>query len=267
MNQNNMTDHPYIHPSAVIDPTAHIAPNVKIGPFTVIGPHVSIDEGCEIGPHVVVAGFTKMGKGNRIFQFASIGEICQDRKYNGEETWLEIGDENIIREACTLHRGTAQDESITRIGNRNLLMVNTHIAHDCMIGSNNTFANNVGIAGHVHVGDSVLIGGNSGVHQFCRIDSFSMVGGGSTILKDVPAFTMISGNPAQAHGMNYEGMRRRGWEREKINALRQAFKLVYRENLTIAQAIEKLQQDLLPQHPEVQLLIDSLLNSKRGIIR
>lgn len=267
MTHNNMNNYPNIHPSAVIDTTAVIAADVKIGAFTIIGPHVSIDEGCDIGPHVVIAGFTKMGKRNRIFQFASVGEICQDRKYSGEETWLEIGNDNIIREACTLHRGTAQDESITRIGNANLLMVNTHIAHDCMIGSNNTFANNVGIAGHVHVGDSVLIGGNSGVHQFCRIDSYSMVGGGSTILKDVPAFTMISGNPAHAHGMNYEGMRRRGWDRDKINALRQAFKLVYRENLTIAQAIEKLQAEILPEHAEVQLLIDSLLNSKRGIIR
>lgn len=267
MNQNNMSNYPNIHPSAVIDSTAVIAPDVKIGAFTVIGPQVSIDEGCEIGPHVVIAGFTKLGKRNRVFQFASVGEICQDRKYNGEETWLEIGDDNVIREACSIHRGTVQDESITRIGHANLLMVNTHIAHDCMIGSNNTFANNVGIAGHVHVGDSVLIGGNSGVHQFCRIDSYSMVGGGSTILKDVPAFTMISGNPAHAHGMNYEGMRRRGWDRDKINVLRQAFKLVYRENLTTAQAIEKLQTELLPEHAEVQLLIDSLVNSKRGIVR
>lgn len=267
MNQNNMNDSANIHPSAVIDSSAVIAPTAKIGAFTVIGPHVSIGEGCDIASHVVIAGYTRIGKRNRIFQFASVGEVGQDRKYNDEETWLEIGDENTIRESCTIHRGTAQDQSLTRIGDRNLLMVNTHIAHDCVIGNNNTFANNVGVAGHVHVGDTVIIGGNSGIHQFCRIDSYSMVGGGSTILKDVPAFTMVSGNPAHAHGMNYEGMRRRGWEVDKIQALRKAFKLVYRENLTIAQAIERLQKDLLSEYPEVQLLIDSLLNSKRGIVR
>lgn len=256
-----------IHPTAVIDPTAQLADSVKVGAYSVIGPRVSIDEGCEIGPHVVIAGLTRMGKRNKIFQFASVGEICQDLKFNGEETWLEIGDDNIIRETCTLHRGTVQDNSLTKIGDRNLLMVNTHIAHDCMVGSDNIFANNVGVAGHVHIGDTIIIGGNSGVHQFCRIDSFSMIGGGSTILKDVPAYTMVSGNPAKAHGMNYEGMRRRGWSREKINTLRNAFKIVYKEGFTVAQAIEALQQDILPETPEVQLLIDSLLQSKRGIIR
>lgn len=261
--KNNMN----IHPTAIIDATANIAASVKIGAYSIIGPQVSIGEHCEIAPHVVIAGLTRIGQRNRIFQFASIGEICQDLKFNGEETWLEIGDDNIIREACSLHRGTIQDQGLTRIGHRNLLMVNTHIAHDCVIGSDNIFANNVGIAGHVSIGDHTIIGGNSGVHQFCHIDSYSMVGGGSTILKDVPAYTMVSGNPAHAHGMNYEGMRRKGWDAEKINNLRKAFKIVYRENLTTVQAIEKLTNELLPQTAEVQLLIDSLVSSKRGIVR
>lgn len=261
--KNNMN----IHPTAIIDATANIAASVKIGAYSIIGPQVSIGEHCEIAPHVVIAGLTRIGQRNRIFQFASVGEICQDLKFNGEETWLEIGDDNIIREACSLHRGTIQDQGLTRIGHRNLLMVNTHIAHDCVIGSDNIFANNVGIAGHVSIGDHTIIGGNSGVHQFCHIDSYSMVGGGSTILKDVPAYTMVSGNPAHAHGMNYEGMRRKGWDAEKINNLRKAFKIVYRENLTTVQAIEKLTNELLPQTAEVQLLIDSLVSSKRGIVR
>lgn len=264
---NSLNTNLNIHPTAIIDPTAHIAPSVKIGAYSIIGPHVSIDEDCDIGSHVVIAGLTRIGKRNRIFQFASIGEICQDLKFKGEETWLEIGDDNIIRETCTLHRGTVQDQSLTRIGHRNLLMVNTHIAHDCLIGNDNIFANNVGVAGHVIMGNHIIIGGNSGIHQFCRIDSHSMIGGGSTILKDVPAYTMVSGNPAHAHGMNYEGMRRKGWNADKINNLRKAFKIVYRENLTTVQAIEKLGTELLPETPEVQLLIDSLMTSKRGIVR
>lgn len=266
-NNNNIHASAVIHPTAIIDPTASIGASVTIGPYSIVGENVIIGEQCTIGPHVVIAGFTRIGERNRIFQFASIGEICQDLKYNGEETWLEIGDDNTIREACTLHRGTVQDQSLTKIGNRNLLMVNTHIAHDCIIGSDNIFANNVGIAGHVSVGDHIIIGGNSGVHQFCRIDSFSMIGGGSTILKDVPAYTMVSGNPSKAHGMNYEGMRRKGWNIDKINNLRKAFKIIYRENLTTLQAIEQLSTELLPQAPEVQLLIDSLTLSKRGIVR
>ncbi len=266
---NNINIHAsaVIHPTAIIDPTAIIGASVSIGAYSIIGPHVAIGDHSMIGSHVVIAGLTRIGQRNRIFQFASIGEVCQDLKFKGEETWLEIGDDNIIREACSLHRGTAQDQSLTKIGNRNLLMVNTHIAHDCFIGNDNIFANNVGIAGHVSVGDHIIIGGNSGIHQFCRIDSYSMVGGGSTILKDVPAFTMVSGNPAKAHGMNYEGMRRKGWNADKINNLRKAFKIIYRENLTTVQALEQLNIQLLPQAPEVQLLIDSLTLSKRGIVR
>ena len=262
-----MSSQNLIHPTAIIDPSAEIASDVQIGPYCIVGPNVTIDAGTKLRSHVVIGGFTKIGKNNDIFQFSSVGEICQDLKYQGEETWLEIGDNNFIREHCTLHRGTVQDNAITKIGSHNLFMVNTHIAHDCVIGDHNIFANNVGIAGHVEVGNSIIIGGNSGVHQFCRIDSYSMIGGGSTILKDVPAYTMVSGNPAKAHGMNYEGMRRKGWDVTKINNLRKAFKIIYRENLTTVQAIEHLQNELLSEAPEVQLLIDSLMLSKRGIVR
>lgn len=258
---------PNIHPTAIIDPSAVIDPSVKIGAYSIIGPQVTIGADTVIAPHVVVDGWTRIGQRNRIFQFASIGAQCQDLKYQGEETWLDIGDDNSIREACSLHRGTAQDGGLTKIGSHNLLMVNTHIAHDCVVGNHCILANNVGVAGHVHIGDWVILGGNSGVHQFCRIDAFSMVGGGSVILKDVPAYVMVSGNPASAHGMNYEGMRRRGWSSATINALRLAFKVVYRQNLTTAQAITQLTTEFLPNHPEVQLLIDSLQQSKRGIVR
>lgn len=267
MTQNNMQHASNIHPTAVIDPTAKIADGVTIGPYSIIGPHVSIGEGCHIGPHVVIAGFTRMGKRNRIFQFASIGEVCQDLKYRGEETWLEIGDDNMIRESCTIHRGTVQDNSLTKIGSRNLLMVNVHIAHDCMIGNDNVVANNVAIAGHVHMGDHVIIGGNSAIHQFCQIGSYSMAGGGSMVTKDVPAYVMIFGNPPAAHGMNYEGLRRKGWSAEKVNLLRQAFKIVYRQNLTVVEAVTALEKDILPELPEAQLLIETIQQSKRGITR
>lgn len=259
--------HPLIHPTAIIDPTAQIDPSVRIGPYSIVGPQVTIGANCNIGPHVVISRWTRMGERNRIFQFATIGEDCQDLKYRGEETWLEIGNDNTIRESCTFHRGTTQDESLTKVGDRNLFMVNTHVAHDCMIGSGNVFANNVGIAGHVKIGDSVIVGGNSGIHQFCRLDSYSMVGGASLIVKDVPAYVMVSGNPSKAHGMNYEGMRRRGWSAETITALKLAFKIVYRQGLTKEQAIEALISDVLPNHSEVQLLIDSLQRSDRGITR
>lgn len=262
-----MTTSAQIHPTAIIHPSAQIAADVQIGAYSIIGEQVSIASGTQILSHVVVAGFTRIGKNNQIFQFASVGERCQDLKYQGEETWLEIGDNNIIREHCTLHRGTVQDQGITKVGSHNLLMVNTHIAHDCIIGNHNIIANNVGIAGHVHVGDHVIIGGNSGIHQFCRIDSYSMIGGASLIVKDVPAFIMASGNPAHAHGMNYEGMRRKGWSKETIEGLRQAYKILYRSNLTTQEAIVQISEQILPTVPEAKLLLDSLQQSQRGIVR
>ncbi len=262
-----MSNNDLIHPTAIIDSSAVIAADVHIGPYCIIGPQVTIGEGTKLHSHVVVGGYTRIGKNNEIFQFASVGEVCQDLKYAGEETWLEIGDHNLIREHSSLHRGTVQDQGITKIGSHNLLMVNTHIAHDCVVGDHNIFANNVGIAGHVHIGDYVVVGGNSGIHQFCKIDSYSMIGGASLILKDVPAYVMVSGNPAHAFAMNVEGMRRKGWSKNVIQALRQAFKLIYKEGLTTEQAIQQIRDEILPEVPEVQLLIDSLEQSKRGIVR
>ena len=262
-----MSNNEFIHPTAIIDSSAVIAPDVHIGPYSIIGPNVTIGAGTKIHSHVVVGGFTRIGQNNEIFQFASVGEVCQDLKYAGEETWLEIGDHNSIREHCSLHRGTVQDQSLTKIGSHNLLMVNTHIAHDCLVGDHNIFANNVGVAGHVHIGDYVIVGGNSGIHQFCKIDSFSMIGGASPILKDVPANVMVSGNPAHAFAMNVEGMRRKGWSKNVIQGLRDAFKLIYKSGLTTAEALQQIKIDILPEVAEVQLLIDSVEQSKRGIVR
>ncbi|SPL69003.1 acyl-ACP--UDP-N-acetylglucosamine O-acyltransferase [Acinetobacter stercoris] len=262
-----MSNNDLIHPTAIIDSSAVIAPDVEIGPYCIIGPEVTIGAGTRLHSHVVVGGYTRIGEHNEIFQFASVGEVCQDLKFNGEITWLEIGDYNAIREHCSLHRGTVQDQGITKVGSYNLLMVNTHIAHDCIVGDNNIFANNVGVAGHVHIGSYVVVGGNSGIHQFCKIDSYSMIGGASLILKDVPAYVMVSGNPAHAFGMNVEGMRRKGWSKEVIQGLREAFKLIYKSGLTSQQAVERIRNDILPEIDEVQLLIDSLEQSQRGIVR
>ena len=256
-----------IHPTAIIDPSAQIADDVTIGPYSIIGANVTIGSGCDIGPHVVIKGHSTIGKNNRIFQFATVGEDCQDKKYKGEQTFLEIGDDNVIRENCTIHRGTVQDQSMTRIGSRNLFMVNTHIAHDCIVGDDCIFANNAGIAGHVKVGNSVIIGGNTGVHQFCQIGSYAMTGGASLVLKDIPAYVMVFGNPAEATGMNFEGMRRRGWTSETIGLLKRAYKIVYRQGLTLDVAISQLEQDILPNCPEAAVFIDSLKSSTRGITR
>ena len=262
-----MSNNEFIHPTAIIDASAVIAADAKIGPYCIIGPNVTIGAGTQLHSHVVGGGYTRIGEHNEILQFASVGEVCQDLKYAGEETWLEIGDHNKIREHCSLHRGTVQDHGITKIGSHNLLMVNTHIAHDCVVGDHNIFANNVGVAGHVHVGDYVIVGGNSGIHQFCKIDSYSMIGGASLIVKDVPAYVMVSGNPAHAFAMNVEGMRRKGWSKNVIQGLRTAFKLIYKEGLTTEQALERIRAEILPEVAEVQLLIDSLEQSERGIVR
>ncbi|WLP95374.1 acyl-ACP--UDP-N-acetylglucosamine O-acyltransferase [Psychrobacter sp. M13] len=255
-----------IHPTALISSSATIDDTAVIGPYCVIGEEVTIGAHTVLHRHVVVSRFTRIGQHNEIYQFASIGEDCQDLKYAGERTWLEIGDHNIIREACSLHRGTVQDNSLTKIGNHNLLMVNTHIAHDCTIGDSNIFANNVGIAGHVIIGNHTIVGGNSGVHQFCRVDDYSLIGGASLIVKDVAAFTMVSGNPARAHGLNVEGMRRKGWTQETIEVLRQAYITIFRSGLTTKQALDKLQEKVADE-PKIQLLIDSLAQSSRGVVR
>lgn len=255
-----------IHSTAIIDPSAQIAADVEIGPWTIVGPDVVIGEGTVVGPHVVIKGPTTIGKNNKIFQFCTIGEDCQDKKFAGEPTRLEIGDDNIFREACTVHRGTIQDESLTKIGSNNLFMVNVHIAHDVIAGDNCIFANDTNIAGHVHIGDYAILGGASQVHQFVKIGAHSMCGTGSIVLKDVPAYIMANGNSAKPHGINIEGLKRRGFEKSDIQALRKAYKAIYRQSLTVDEALVEL-ETLKADSDSVNLLIESIQQSTRGIIR
>ncbi len=255
-----------IDSGAIVHPSAIIGANVVVGPWTLIGADVEIGEGTVINSHVVVKGPTTIGKNNHIFQFASIGEDCQDKKYANEPTRLVVGDNNIFRESCTVHRGTIQDQSVTTIGSNNLFMAYVHIGHDCVVGNGCIFANNASLAGHVIVGDGAILSGMTGVHQFCHLGPYSMTSGGSTVFKDVPAFVMAAGSPAKANGMNYEGMKRRGYSKQLLQVLRRAYKTVYREGRTLEEALEQLQSvdDIAP---ELQLFIDSLKNSTRGIVR
>lgn len=255
-----------IHPQAIIEDGAIIGKNVKIGPWTLIAANVVIGDNCEISSHVVINGPTKIGKGNRIFQFASIGEDCQDLKYAGEPTELLIGDNNTFREYCTVHRGTIQDNSLTQIGSNNLFMAYTHIAHDCMVGSHCIMANGASIAGHVHVGDHAIIGGMTGVHQFCHIGEHCFVGANSLILKDIPPYVMASGQPAKPFGLNSEGLKRRGFDKEVILNIKRAYKMIYRQGLTVDEAMIKI-ADLDENMLELNLFTDFIKNSSRGIIR
>ena len=255
-----------IHPSAIIDDSAMIDETATVGAYCIIGKNVKIGAHTVLKNHVIVGENTTIGQHNEIYQFASIGENPQDLKYAGETTYLEIGDHNCIRESCTLHRGTGDGGGLTKIGHHNLLMVNTHIAHDCVVGDYNVLANNVGVAGHSHIGNYVIIGGQSSIHQFCRIDDYSMIGGASLILKDVVAFVMVSGNPAKTHGINKEGMRRKGWSSQTIKTLDEAYRIVFRQGLIREQAISELNK-LLQDEPKVQLLIDSIHKSQRGLVR
>lgn len=255
-----------IHPQALVDSKAELAEDVQVGPFAIIGPDVKIGAGTVVGPHAILKGPTTVGMRNRIFQFASVGEDCQDKKYKGESTELVIGDDNIIREGVTLHRGTFQDRGITHIGSNNLFMCYVHVAHDCVVGDNIIMANNTAIAGHVHIGNGAILGGGTLVHQFCRIGQFAMTAAGTVVLQDIPAFVTCSGNRAEAHGMNIEGMRRRGVDSDVINRLREAYKTVYRRGLTLDQAITELDQNNAGC-AEVDAFLDSLKSSQRGIVR
>lgn len=255
-----------IHHTAIIDPTARIAANVEIGPWTLIGPEVEIGEGTWIGPHVVIPGYTRIGKDNKIFQYASIGEIPQDKKFHGEVTWLEMGDRNVIREFCTFNRGTAHDKAVTRIGSDNLFMAYVHIAHDCNVGSHTVFANNASLAGHVSVEDHVVLGAFSGVFQFCRVGVHSFISTNSVVIKDVPPYVKVAGYYAKPFGLNTVGLERRGFAEDTMLFLRRAYKSIYRKGLTVGQAIEEL-QNMLSQCPEIQTLIDFISASERGIAR
>lgn len=255
-----------IHPQAIVDPSARVADNVTVGPWSYIGPNVEIGEGTEIMSHVVVKGPTTIGRNNRIFQFCSIGEECQDKKYAGEPTTLVIGGNNVIRESCTIHRGTVQDKGETRIGHHNLFMAYVHVAHDCVIGDNSILANCTTLAGHVTVGDYAILGGGTMVHQFCNIGPHCMAAGGSIVLKDIPAYVMASGQSAGPHGINVEGLKRRGFDKDMLMALRRAYKIIYRQGLTTEQAVETLEASYADR-PEVVVLVDSLRGAHRGIIR
>ncbi|MBZ9567450.1 MULTISPECIES: acyl-ACP--UDP-N-acetylglucosamine O-acyltransferase [Modicisalibacter] len=255
-----------IHPTAIVDPSARLADDVEVGPFSVIGADVEIGEGCRIGPHVVVNGPTRLGRRNRIFQFASVGEACQDKKYAGEPTRLEMGDDNVVREGVTLHRGTVQDRGETTIGSRNLFMAYSHVGHDCVIGDDCILANQATLGGHVTLGNFAILGGLAAIHQFCHVGEHAMCGGGSIVTKDIPAYLMVNGNPGEAHGLNLVGLKRRGFSREAIKALSEAYRIVYRQGLTVEQALENL-HERYGEMPEVAVFIASLEASTRGIIR
>ncbi len=255
-----------IHQTAIIDPGARIGANVSIGPYSIIGANVEIGDNTVIGPHVVIKGHTRIGRDNRIFQFCSLGEVPQDKKYAGEETRLEIGDRNTIREFCTFNLGTVQDAGVTRIGNDNWIMAYVHVAHDCQVGNHTTFANNSQLAGHVTVEDWAILGGYTGVHQFCRVGAHVMTAVGTVVLQDIPPYLMAAGNTAQPYGINVEGLKRRGFTPESITALKRAYRTLYKSGLMLEEAKEKLAQEAKTQ-PDIQLLSDFLNISKRGIIR
>lgn len=255
-----------IHPTAIIEGDVNIAAGVSVGPYSIIQGHVEIGEGCQIASHVMIKGGTKIGKNNKIFQFASIGEDCQDLKYAGEATRLEIGDNNVIRESVTLHRGTVQDNSITRIGNNCLFMVNAHVAHDCIVGNNCILANNATLAGHVTVGDNVIFGGLSAIHQFGKVGSHAFIGGCAAVNKDIPPYVMAVGNYARPVAINTEGLLRRGFSKDAIKAVRQSYKILYRSGNTVEEALEQMAK-LAEDYPEVALFADFLKVNGRGIVR
>jgi UDP-N-acetylglucosamine acyltransferase len=255
-----------IHPTAVIDPSAELDEGVEVGPFAVIGPEVVIGGGTWIGPHVVLRGPTRIGRDNRIFQFASVGEDPQDKKYAGERTSLEIGDRNRIREYCTIHRGTEQDRGVTSIGSDNLLMAYTHVAHDCRIRDNVVMANAASLGGHVQVDDWAILGGFTIVHQFCRVGAHSFCAMGSVQTKDVPPYVTAGGHPARPRGINGEGLRRRGFSPEAVAAIKRAYRALYRSGLKLEEALQRV-REIAAAVPEVAPFADFVGDSSRSIVR
>lgn len=259
-----------IHPTALIDSAAQLDSSVSVGAYAVIGPHVEIGAGTTIGAHCVVEGHTRIGCDNRIFQFASLGAQPQDKKYAGEPTRLVIGDRNTVREFCTFNTGTVQDQGVTGIGDDNWIMAYVHVAHDCVVGSHTILANNATLAGHVHVGDHVILGGLTGVHQFTKVGAHAMAGFASHISQDVPPFMMVDGNPLAVRGFNIEGLRRRGFGSQRIQAVKQMHRLLYRQGLTLEaarEAIASLEGELPEAAADVSLMLDFLAASTRGIAR
>jgi len=255
-----------IHPSAIVDKDARLGEEVSIGPFSVIGPGVEIGDGCDIASHVVIRCNTRLGRNNKVYQYASVGEDPQDKKYAGEETWLEIGDDNVIREFTTINRGTAQDKGTTRIGNDNLLMAYTHVAHDCVLGDHTILANAASLGGHVQIHDWAILGGFSMVHQFTRIGAHSFAAMGSAIGKDVPPFVMVSGSPAEPRSINTEGLKRRGFDAAAIKALKDAYRILYRSGVRLEEAQQQIEV-LCGQQEKLRILPEFLRNPSRSIIR
>ena len=255
-----------IHPTAVISDSARIGDDVQIGPYSIVGDDVEVGAGTRIDSHVVINGPTKIGRDNRIYQFASVGDDPQDKKYADEPTRLTIGDRNTIREFCTISRGTVQDEGHTILGDDNWIMAYVHIAHDCVVGNKTIMANNVTLAGHVHVGDWVIFGGFSGAHQFAKIGPHAFLGMYAGVNRDVPAYTMVSGQPAVPRGINSEGLKRRDFSEDQIRNIKNAYRLVYRKGLKLADAIDEIEARCETQ-PELVIFLESLRASERGLIR
>jgi UDP-N-acetylglucosamine acyltransferase len=255
-----------IHATAIIDPLAELANDVCVGPYSVIGAGVRIEAGTVIGPHVVIKGPTQIGPRNRIYQFASVGEDPQDKKYHGEVTRLEIGARNVIREYCTIHRGTMQDKGVTRIGDDNLLMAYTHVAHDCIVGNDVIMANAASLAGHVTLEDHAILGGFSLVHQFCKIGPYSFSAMGSVISRDIPPYVMVGGRPTKPHGINSVGLERQGFGSDAVRQIRKAYKIVYMSGHKLDDAIKTLEA-MAQETPEVQCLAEFLKQTGRGILR
>ena len=251
---------------AVVSPRAQLAPDVTVGPFSVIGADVTIGAGTVVGPHVVINGPTRIGAHNRVFQFASIGDAPQDMKYRGEPTRLEIGDRNVFREFTTVNRGTAHDRGVTRIGNDNLFMAYSHVAHDCTVGSNTVFANCAALGGHVEIGDWAILGGLTAVHQFSKIGAHAFLAGGAIVTRDVPPYVMVAGNPAVPHAINSEGLKRRGFGPAQIRNIREAYRIVYRSDLRLIEALERL-EPLGAEQPEVKLFVEFIRHCGRSVVR
>lgn len=255
-----------VHPTAVVHPDAQLHETVEVGAFAVIGPKVRIGEGTRVGPHVVIEGRTTLGARNRVFQFSSLGAAPQDLKYGGEDTELVIGDENQIREFTTLHIGTAGGGGATRVGHRNLFMANSHVAHDCVVGSGCILANSAALGGHVQVEDHVILSGLTAVHQFTRLGRHAFIAGGAMVVMDVPPYCMAQGDRAELVGLNTVGLERHGFTEERIARIKEAYRILFRSKLGVAEALAKMKAEL-GGHPEIDHLIDFVSQSKRGLTR
>jgi UDP-N-acetylglucosamine acyltransferase len=255
-----------IHPTAIIESGAELAGDVSIGAYSIIGKHVKIGNGTWIGPHVVIQGHTQIGTDNKIYQFSSIGEVPQDKKYNGEATQLLIGDRNVIRECCTFNTGTTQDLGKTVLGNDNWIMAYVHLAHDCIIGNDTIFANNATLAGHVTIHDHVILGGFTLVHQFCHVGEYAFTGMGTAISKDIPPYIIVAGTPTKQRGINREGLLRKGFNEDSRERINNAYKILYRQDLTLQNAVKRLTEQYA-QYEDVMLMAEFCANSKRGILR